>query len=63
MASDYPFVSFEDRIEYPMCVRWIEAFIPDDETRNIILADTPAKLFRFGPAHVVSESQSGSDTD
>lgn len=51
-ASDWPFISFEDKIEYAMCVRSIEQLVPDDKTRNVILADTPAKLFRFGQAHV-----------
>ena len=51
-ASDWPFISFEDTIDYPMCVQSIERLVPDDKTRNVILADTPAKLFRFGPAHV-----------
>ena len=50
-ASDYPFIGYEATIEYPMCVRSIEQLVPDDKVRNIILADTPAKLFRFGPAH------------
>ena len=50
-ASDWPFVSFEDKIEYPMCVQWIERWVADDRTRAIIVADTPAALFRFGPAH------------
>ena len=51
-ASDFPFIGYEATIEYPMCVRSIERLVPDDKVRNIILADTPAKLFRFGPAHV-----------
>ena len=53
-ASDFPFISHESTIDYSMCVRWIEEWIPDDRTRNIILSDTPAKLFRFGPSHIAS---------
>jgi predicted TIM-barrel fold metal-dependent hydrolase len=46
-ASDFPFVSFEDTIRYPMCVDWIRQWIPDAATRRTILVDTPRKLFRF----------------
>jgi hypothetical protein len=28
-------------------VRWLAGWVPDDGTRRIILADTPARLFRF----------------
>jgi predicted TIM-barrel fold metal-dependent hydrolase len=47
-ASDWPFVGFEEAITYPMCVDWIRAWIPDANTRRLILAETPAKLFRLG---------------
>ena len=47
-ASDWPFISHEDTIQYAMCVRSIEQWVPDDKVRNVILADTPAKLFKFG---------------
>ena len=53
-ASDFPFISHEATIDYPMCVRWIEEWVPDDRTRKIVLADTPAKLFRFGPVHIAN---------
>ena len=46
-ASDWPFVSHEDEISYPDCVRWLADWVPDDQTRRIILADTPARLFGF----------------
>ena len=46
-ASDFPFISHEDTIRYPMCVDWIRQWISDDATRRIVLVDTPTKLFRF----------------
>jgi predicted TIM-barrel fold metal-dependent hydrolase len=46
-ASDWPFVSYEETITYTMCVDWLAAWIPDEATRLVILADTPARLFRF----------------
>lgn len=52
-ASDFPFIGYEATIEYAMCIRSIEHLVLDDKVRNVILADTPAKLFRFGPAHVL----------
>jgi len=47
-ASDWPFVGFEERVEYAQCVRWLQDWIPDEGVRRTILIDTPAKLFRFG---------------
>ena len=47
-ATDWPFVGFEDKITYAQCVDWIESWIPDAATRRVVMAATPAKLFRFG---------------
>jgi predicted TIM-barrel fold metal-dependent hydrolase len=46
-ATDWPFVGFEDKITYAQCVAWIEQWIPDDATRKVVMADTPATLFHF----------------
>jgi predicted TIM-barrel fold metal-dependent hydrolase len=46
-ASDWPFVSYEDAIDYGMCVDWLSHWIADRATRKTILADTPAHLFHF----------------
>jgi predicted TIM-barrel fold metal-dependent hydrolase len=46
-ATDWPFVGFEGKITYAQCVGWIESWIPDDATRKIVMAETPAKLFHF----------------
>jgi predicted TIM-barrel fold metal-dependent hydrolase len=46
-ASDWPFVSYEDAINYGMCVAWLSDWIADRATRKTILADTPAHLFHF----------------
>ena len=46
-GSDWPFVGFEEKITYAQCVEWIEAWIPDAATRRVVMAETPARLFRF----------------
>ena len=46
-ASDWPFVSHEDEIEYADCVRWLRDWVPDEATRGVILIDTPVRLFGF----------------
>src|SRR5439155_17875084 len=46
-ATDWPFVGFEEKIAYAQCVGWIESWIPDAATRKTVMAETPAKLFRF----------------
>jgi predicted TIM-barrel fold metal-dependent hydrolase len=46
-ASDWPFVSHEDEIKYPDCVKWLRDWVPDEVTRRVILADAPVKLFGF----------------
>ena len=46
-ASDWPFVSHEDAINYRDCVQWLADWVPDEATRRIILAGTPASLFGF----------------
>jgi len=46
-ASDWPFVSHEDEVTYRNCINWLVEWIPDETTRRIILADTPATLFGF----------------
>jgi predicted TIM-barrel fold metal-dependent hydrolase len=46
-ASDWPFVSHEDEVTYSDCVDWLIEWVPDEATRRVILADTPARLFGF----------------
>jgi len=50
-ASDWPFVGFEEKIAYEQCAEWIGAWIPDAATRRIMMAETPARLFRFQEEH------------
>ena len=47
-ATDWPFVGFEDAIEYRQCVRWLVDWVPDATMQRTILVDTPARLFGFG---------------
>ena len=46
-ASDWPFVSHEDRVTYQDCIDDLERWVPDAATRRVILAETPVKLFGF----------------
>jgi predicted TIM-barrel fold metal-dependent hydrolase len=46
-ATDWPWVGHEKEFTYQQCLDWLLAWIPDDETRRIILADTPRELFGF----------------
>ena len=46
-GSDWPFTRFEKTIQYPVMRAALEVWVPDPAERDIILADTPAKLFRF----------------
>jgi len=50
-ATDWPFVGHEDSITYAQCVGWINAWVPDDAMRALILRDTPARLFGFTALH------------
>ena len=47
-ASDWPFVSHEDTVRYAQSVEWIDAWIPDDAVRRLVLVETPSRLFGFG---------------
>jgi predicted TIM-barrel fold metal-dependent hydrolase len=46
-GSDWPFTGFEKTIQYPAMRAALETWVPDPAERGIILADTPAQLFRF----------------
>lgn len=46
-ATDWPWVGHEKEVTYQQCLDWLRAWIPEDETRRIILADTPRELFGF----------------
>lgn len=46
-ASDWPWVSHEDKFTYTQCLQWLEQWIPDEAQRTTVLRDTPARLFGF----------------
>ena len=46
-GSDWPFTGFEKTTQYSAMRAALNTWIPDPAERDIILADTPAKLFRF----------------
>jgi predicted TIM-barrel fold metal-dependent hydrolase len=55
-ASDWPFVSHEDQVTYRNCVDWLVEWVPDEATRRVILADTPAELFGFETTRKIEET-------
>lgn len=46
-ATDWPWVGHEDDVAYQQCIDWLRDWVPDDQARRIILADTPRQLFGF----------------
>jgi len=56
-ASDWPFVSYEDKVTYRQCVDWLIEWVPDAPTRRAILAETPIELFGFGQKKPEATSQ------
>ena len=46
-ASDWPFVSHEDRVTYENCIDDLHRWVPDPAIRRVILAETPVRLFGF----------------
>jgi predicted TIM-barrel fold metal-dependent hydrolase len=46
-GSDWPHTQFE-AVANPAAARWaLDAWVPDEAARRTVLADTPARLFRF----------------
>jgi predicted TIM-barrel fold metal-dependent hydrolase len=46
-ASDWPWVGHEGRFTYANCLAWLSDWVPDAASRQVILTETPADLFRF----------------
>ena len=46
-ATDWPWVGHEEDVTYQQCLDRLYEWVPDDETRRTILADTPRELFGF----------------
>lgn len=46
-GSDWPHTGFEGKVSHLKLRAQLDSWVPDAEARRIILADTPAKLFRF----------------
>jgi predicted TIM-barrel fold metal-dependent hydrolase len=46
-ASDWPWLSYENRFTYADCLSWIESAIPNRATWNDILINNPKSLFHF----------------
>lgn len=46
-GSDWPHTGFEGKVQYATLRAQLDNWVPDLAERSIVLADTPAKLFRF----------------
>jgi predicted TIM-barrel fold metal-dependent hydrolase len=46
-ASDWPHTGYEGKVAYTKLRAQLDSWVPDKDERRIVLADTPAKLFRF----------------
>ena len=46
-ASDWPWLSYENRFTYANCLSWIESAIPNKTVWNDILINNPKSLFHF----------------
>lgn len=46
-GSDWPHTGFEGKVQYATLRSQLDAWVPDPSERRIVLADTPARLFRF----------------
>jgi predicted TIM-barrel fold metal-dependent hydrolase len=46
-ASDWPHTGYEGKVFYSKLRAQLDTWVPDKDERRIVLADTPAKLFRF----------------
>jgi hypothetical protein len=40
-------VGHEGRFTYANCLAWLSDWVPDAASRQVILTETPADLFRF----------------
>jgi predicted TIM-barrel fold metal-dependent hydrolase len=48
-GSDWPFVACDPRPTYAETLQQLEAWVPDPAERQIVLSDTPQRLFGFAP--------------
>ncbi len=46
-GSDWPHTGFEGKVSYATLLDQLKVWVPDAAERRIVLADTPAQLFRF----------------
>ena len=46
-GSDWPFTNFEKNTRYPEMRALLDKWVPDAKQREMILAETPSKLYRF----------------
>jgi len=46
-ASDWPHTGFEGKVDYAALRAQLDGWVPDAAQRQLVLVDTPARLFRF----------------
>ena len=46
-GSDWPHTQFEQEMTYADALAHLDAWLPDPPDRRVVLADSPARLFRF----------------
>lgn len=46
-GSDWPHTGFEGKVSYATLLGQLDTWVPDPAERRLVLADTPAKLYRF----------------
>ncbi len=51
-GSDWPFVNVGERIDYGPQLACLQRWLPDPADRNVVLWETPARLFGFSDAHL-----------
>jgi predicted TIM-barrel fold metal-dependent hydrolase len=48
-GSDWPFVACDPRLTYAETLLQLETWVPDSAERQIVLGETPQRLFGFAP--------------
>jgi predicted TIM-barrel fold metal-dependent hydrolase len=48
-GSDWPHTQFESFITYGSARSHLDEWVPDKAQRKVILCETPARIFKFGP--------------
>lgn len=58
-GSDWPWTRQAGKVDFARLQAWLADWLPDEAERAVILGQTPARLFRFGPAAPAVEQGAG----